>query len=136
MNATTQLMKERLPKKDLLCPGEIAGAVGLASTHPILQAIKDGRLAAAKSTATGRFVVARAEAERFERQAKADAELYESQKAADSADNLRGQIQGYLEDNGNVRQELDAAKRELDRLRRENDFLRAKCGMNNGSHEG
>ncbi len=60
----------------------------------------------------------------------------ESQKAADSADNLRGQIQGYLEDNSNVRQELDAAKRELDRLRRENDFLRAKCGMNNGSHEG
>ena len=65
MNATTQLMKERLPKKDLLCPGEIAGAVGLASTHPILQAIKDGRLAAAMSAATGRFVVARAEAERF-----------------------------------------------------------------------
>ena len=58
----------------------------------------------------------------------------ECQKANDSADNLRGQIQGYLEDNGNVRQELDAARRELDRLHRENDFLRAKCGMNNGSN--
>lgn len=59
----------------------------------------------------------------------------ESRKSADSADNLRGQIQGYLEDNGSVRMELDAARRELDRLRRENDFLRAKCGMSNGSND-
>ena len=60
----------------------------------------------------------------------------EAHKAAESADNLRGQIQGYLEDNGHIRQELEAARRELDRLRRENDYLRAKCGMSNGSHEG
>lgn len=65
MNATTEIMKQRLPKKDLLCPGEIAGAVGLSSTQPILQAIKDGRLAAAKSALTGRFVIARVEAERY-----------------------------------------------------------------------
>ena len=58
----------------------------------------------------------------------------EAHKAGDSADNLRGQIQGYLEDNGSVRQELDAARRELDRLRRENDYLRAKCGMSNGGN--
>ena len=58
----------------------------------------------------------------------------EAHKSIDSADNLRGQIQGYLEDNGSVRQELDAARRELDRLRRENDYLRAKCGMSNGNN--
>lgn len=65
MNATTQLMKDRLPKKDLLCPGEIAGAIGLATTRPILQAIKEGRISAAKSAATGRFVIAHSEAERY-----------------------------------------------------------------------
>ncbi len=64
MNATTQLMKDRLPKKDLLCPGEIAGAIGLATTNPIIQAIKDGRISAAKNP-SGRFVIAHAEAERF-----------------------------------------------------------------------
>ncbi len=59
----------------------------------------------------------------------------EANKSADSADNLRGQIQGYLEENGKTRMELDAARRELDRLHRENDSLRARCGMNNGSYD-
>lgn len=50
----------------------------------------------------------------------------EAEKAADGLDNLRSQIQGYLEDSSRARAETDGLKRELDRLRRETEFLRAK----------
>lgn len=56
----------------------------------------------------------------------------EAEKSADSLDNLRSQIQGYLEDCAQARMEADNLKRDLDRMRRENEFLRAKLEQRNG----
>ena len=65
MNATTEAMKARLPRREILCPGDIAMAMGHASSIAIIQAIKDGRIAAAKSVTNGRFAISHHEAERF-----------------------------------------------------------------------
>lgn len=46
MNGTTQAILERLPKKDLVTPREIADAYDVSSTSRILQDIKSGILAA------------------------------------------------------------------------------------------
>ena len=63
MNATTQAIIDRLPKKPLLTPQEIAGAFALQTPHAILQDIACGRLAAAKMGA--RYIVSAAEARRY-----------------------------------------------------------------------
>ena len=63
MNATTQSIIDLLPKRPLLSPADIAAAYGLATSAPILADIKTGRLAA--NTINGRYLVARAEAERY-----------------------------------------------------------------------
>lgn len=47
-------------------------------------------------------------------------------KSEESADNLRGQIRGYLEDFNRAKLETDVARREIERLNRENQNLRAK----------
>ena len=65
MNATTETMKARLPRREILCPGDIASAMGLSSSTAIIQAIKDGRIEAAKNVQNGRYSIARTEAERF-----------------------------------------------------------------------
>ena len=57
MNATTQAIIERLPKKPLLSPGDIAAAYGLASTNTILADIKTGKLAA--NMIGGKYVISR-----------------------------------------------------------------------------
>lgn len=57
MNATTQAIIERLPKKPILVPAEISAAYGLATTSPILADIKVGKLAA--NCINGKFLVSR-----------------------------------------------------------------------------
>ena len=63
MNATTKTIIALLPKKPILVPAEIAAACGLATTAPIIADIKIGRLAA--NAINGRFLISRAEAERY-----------------------------------------------------------------------
>lgn len=63
MNATTQAIIERLPNKPILIPAEIAAAFGMATTNPILDAIKRGRINA--SSVGGKFYIAREEAARY-----------------------------------------------------------------------
>lgn len=63
MNATTQAIIERLPKKPILVPGEISAAYGMASSNPILDAIRRGKIAA--SSVGGKFYIAREEAARY-----------------------------------------------------------------------
>lgn len=65
MNATTEAMKARLPRREILCPGDIAMAMGLLSSNSIIQAIKDGRISASKNILNGRYSIARTEAERY-----------------------------------------------------------------------
>lgn len=49
-----------------------------------------------------------------------------ARKAEATADNLRAQMKGYLDDNHRGRQETETARREVERLRRENAELRAR----------
>ena len=63
MNATTQAIIDRLPKKPILIPGEIAAAFGMATAPPILDAIRRGKMAA--SCVGGKFLIARDEAARY-----------------------------------------------------------------------
>ena len=63
MNATTAAIIALLPKKPILIPAEIAAAYGLAGPTAILADIKTGKLAA--NIINGRYLVARAEAERY-----------------------------------------------------------------------
>ena len=44
-----------------------------------------------------------------------------AKKAEDSADNLRAQMKGYLDDNARARQEIESLRRELGELRRRQD---------------
>ena len=44
-----------------------------------------------------------------------------AKKAEDSADNLRAQMKGYLDDNSRTRQEMESLRRELNELRRRQD---------------
>lgn len=50
----------------------------------------------------------------------------QAHKAVESADRLREQMKGYLDDNARAHQEADAARREADALRRELQDLRRK----------
>ena len=51
-----------------------------------------------------------------------------ARKAEASADNLRGQMKGFLDDSHRSRTEAEAARRELEQLRRENAALKARLG--------
>ena len=63
MNATTKSIIDLLPKKPLIAPADIAAAYGLATAVPIIADIKGGKLAA--NSINGRYLIARAEAERY-----------------------------------------------------------------------
>lgn len=63
MNATTKALIDRLPKKPLLAPADVAAAYGLKTSDPVLADIKTGRLAA--SRIGGRYVISRAAAEAY-----------------------------------------------------------------------
>lgn len=63
MNATTQAIIDRLPKKPVLIPAVIASAFGMASATPIIDAIKRGKIDA--STVGGKFYISREEAARY-----------------------------------------------------------------------
>jgi hypothetical protein len=63
MNATTQAIKDRLPQKPVLSPGDIAAAYGMPDATPILEAIRRGRILAA--TVGRKFYVSRDEAARY-----------------------------------------------------------------------
>ena len=57
MNATTQSIIDRLPRKPLVTPADIAAAYGLASTNTILSDIKTGKLAA--NVIGGKYIISR-----------------------------------------------------------------------------
>ena len=63
MNATTQAIIDRLPKKPLLSPAELAAAYGLASTNAILADIKAGRIAA--NAVGGKYIISREAAAQY-----------------------------------------------------------------------
>ena len=63
MNPTTQAIIDRLPKKPILVPAEIAAVYGLKSSNPVLADIKTGRLAA--NSINGRFLVSYEAAVRY-----------------------------------------------------------------------
>lgn len=63
MNPTVAAIVERLPKKPLVSPKEIADAFALQSTRPVLDDIALGDLAAAK--VGNRYIVGRGEAIRY-----------------------------------------------------------------------
>lgn len=52
--------------------------------------------------------------------------LDDAEKSASSSDNMRGQIQGYLEDAAKARLAAEEARREVDRLRKELAFYEGK----------
>ena len=53
--------------------------------------------------------------------------LDELEKSSASADNMRSQIQNYLDDAASAKVEAEEAKREIARLRRELDQLKGKA---------
>lgn len=57
MNATTQAIIDRLPKKPLLSPTEVAAAYSLKCADIILADIKAGRVAANK--VGGKYIISR-----------------------------------------------------------------------------
>ena len=57
MNSTTRIIIDRLPKKPLLSPADVAAAYGLASANPIIADIKVGKLAA--NMINGRYMISR-----------------------------------------------------------------------------
>ncbi len=63
MNATTKKIIDRLPGKDVLIPGDIALAFGMASSYAIIDAIRRGRIAAA--SVGGKFYISHEEAVRY-----------------------------------------------------------------------
>lgn len=60
MNATTKAIIDRLPKKPLLSPGDLAAAFGLATSSPIIADIKTGKIGAV--VLGGKYIIARDEA--------------------------------------------------------------------------
>lgn len=58
--------------------------------------------------------------------------LDEAEKNASGADNMRAQIQDYLEDAAKARIAAEEARRESERLRREIEFLEKKAGKSGG----
>ena len=63
MNATTRAIIDRLPKKPILIPADIAAAYSLATAVPIIADIKTGKVAA--NIINGRYLISRSEAERY-----------------------------------------------------------------------
>lgn len=63
MNTTTKAIIERLPKKPIITPADIAAAYGLSTTVPIIADIKTGRLAA--NLINNRYIISRAAAEEY-----------------------------------------------------------------------
>ena len=63
MNSTTQAIIDRLPRKPLLAPADIAAAYGLATTQTIIADIKTGRLPA--NVCGGKYIISRASAEAY-----------------------------------------------------------------------
>ena len=63
MNPTVAAIVERLPRKPLVSPQEIADAFGFATPKTVFDDISLGDLAAVK--AGGRYIVSRAEAIRY-----------------------------------------------------------------------
>lgn len=63
MNSTTKAIIDRLPRKPLLAPADIAAAYGFASTNTVLADIKTGRLAA--NVCGGKYIISRASAEAY-----------------------------------------------------------------------
>lgn len=63
MNATTQAIIDRLEKKPLLSPAEVAAAYGLATTQSVIADIKTGRLAA--NVIGGKYIISRSAAEAY-----------------------------------------------------------------------
>ena len=57
MNMTTKSIIDRLPRRDLVAPGDIAAAYGLATATPIIADIKAGKLAA--NIINNRYIVSR-----------------------------------------------------------------------------
>ena len=62
-NPTVSLIVSRLPNKPLVSPADISAALGLSTTGPVLDAIADGKIAAARVGT--RYIVAREEAARY-----------------------------------------------------------------------
>lgn len=63
MNSTTKAIIDRLPKKPLLAPREVADAYGLKTTDPVLADIKAGRLSA--NVCGGKYIISRSAAESY-----------------------------------------------------------------------
>ncbi len=63
MNATTKSIIDRLPRKPLLSPRDVADAYGLRTSDPILADVKTGRLGA--NVVGGRYVISREAAEAY-----------------------------------------------------------------------
>lgn len=63
MNATTKAIMDRLPRRPLLSPAEVAAAYGLKTSDPIIADIKTGRLAANK--VGGRYIISHSAAEAY-----------------------------------------------------------------------
>lgn len=63
MNATTQAIIERLPRKPLLSPKDVADAYSLKSNDSVLADIKTGRLAA--NRIGSQYVISRTAAEEY-----------------------------------------------------------------------
>lgn len=63
MNATTQAILDRLPKKPILAPADIAAVFGMATAAAIIDAIKRGKIECA--CVGGKFYISRDEAARY-----------------------------------------------------------------------
>ena len=63
MNVTTKSIIDRLPKKPIIAPADIAAAYGLATTQSILADIKTGNLAA--NCIGGKYLISRVAAEEY-----------------------------------------------------------------------
>lgn len=63
MNATAKVIIDRLPKKPLLSPGDIAAVFGLATSNAILADIKTGKLDAV--VVGGKYIISRDVAIRY-----------------------------------------------------------------------
>lgn len=63
MNVTTKSIIDRLPKKPIIAPADIAAAYGMATTDAIIADIKTGNLEA--NLLNGRYIIARVAAEAY-----------------------------------------------------------------------
>ena len=63
MNATTQAIIDRLPKKPILAPADIAAVFGMATPAAIIDTIKRGKIECA--CVGGKFYISREEAARY-----------------------------------------------------------------------